>query len=159
MTFINISVILFLLIIHGGNKMTMELEDLEKEFILNEDMEYEDIKGLISRLLQFCKIDNKGFVVIQKSGLIIPQKIMLVLSARYLANKLQEKLNRENKISEQVTAKEISLILKEKNPVIGARLKELKDEKKVLSPERGIYKIAPYAIKDFLKELEGDKNE
>ena len=138
--------------------MTKELEDLEKQFILNEDMEHEDLKDLISRILQFCKIDNKGFVVIQKAGLIIPHKIMLVLSARYLANKLQGKLGRENNISEKVAAKELSYILKEKDPVIFARLKDLKDAKKVLTSERGIYKIAPYAIKDFLKELEGTKN-
>lgn len=138
--------------------MTKELEDLEKQFILNEDMEHEDIKDLISRILKFCKIDNKGFVIIQKSGLIIPQKIMLVLSARYLANKLQEKLGRENNISGQVAAKELSSMLKEKDPVVIARLKDLKDAKKVLSSERGIYKIAPYAIKNFLNELEGAKN-
>lgn len=138
--------------------MTKELEDLEKQFILNEDMEHEDIKDLVSRILRFCKIDSNGFVVIQKSGLIIPQKIMLILSARYLANKLQEKLGRENNISEKVSAKELSSMLKEKDPVIIARLKDLKDAKKVLSSERGVYKITPYAIKDFLKEVEGAKN-
>jgi vancomycin resistance protein YoaR len=137
-----------------------ELEDLEKQFILNEDMEDEDIKDLISRILKFCKIDNKGFVVIQKSSLIMPQKIMLVLSARYLANKLQQKLGRENiNIYEVVTAHELSSMLKEKDTVIIARLKDLKDAKKVISSERGVYKIAPYAIKDFLTDLEGGKNE
>lgn len=139
--------------------MTKELEDFEKQFILKEDMEYGDIKQLVSKVLQFCKIDDKGFVVIQKPNLIIPQKIMLVLTARYLANKLQQKLGRENIISEEVSARELSNILKEKDAVVIARLKDLKDAKKILSPKRGIYKITPYAVKDFLIELEGTKNE
>jgi len=138
--------------------MTKEMEDLEKQFILSEDMEHEDINGLVKRILNFCKVDTKGFVVIQKSGLIIPQRIMLVLSARYLANKLQQKLGRENiSINEVVTLKELSGMLKEKDTVIIARLKDLKDAKKVLSSERGIYKVATYAIKDFLTELDGAK--
>lgn len=139
--------------------MTKELEDLEKQLILKDDMEHGDIKQLVGKLLQFCKIDEKGFVVIQKPSLIIPKKIMLVLSARYLANKLQQKLGREKVISEEVSAKELSNILKEKDAVIRARLKDLKDAKKILSPQRGIYKISPYTVNAFLIELEGTKNE
>lgn len=137
--------------------MTKELEELEKQFILNEDMEHEDIKNLISRALKLCKIDNKGFVVMHQSGLTIPQKIMLALSARYLANKLQQKLGRESSIMEISNAKELADMLKEKEAVIAARLKDLKDAKKVISPNRGVFKIAPYAIKDFIAELEGAK--
>lgn len=139
--------------------MTQELENLEKQFILNEDMEHEDIKDLINRILTFCKIDNKGFVVIQISGLSIPQKIMLTLTARYLANKLQQKLNRDSSIAENSNAKELASMLREKEAVIAARLKELKDSKKIISPDRGIFKIAPYAIKEFLTTLDGAKHE
>ena len=139
--------------------MNEELEDLEKQFILNEDMEHEDIKNLISRILKFCKIDSKGFVVIQKSDLTIPQKIMLVLSAKYLANRLQQKLGRESPISEISRTKELARMLREKDAVIAARLKDLKDAKKIISPDRGTFKVAPYAIESFLKELEGVKNE
>jgi hypothetical protein len=136
-------------------KMTDELEDLEKQFILNEDMEHEDIKDLIKRMLVFCKIDSQGFVIIQSSSkLIIPQKLLLILSARYLANKLQQKLARENGISELVTIKDLANMMKEKDTVIIARLKDLKDAKKIISPERGVYKIASYALKPFLTELE-----
>jgi len=139
--------------------MTKELEDLEKQFILNEDMEHEDIKELISRILKFCKIDNNGFVMIHNARLTIPNKILLILSARYLANKLQQKLGKEIKISDYVSAKELSNMMKEKDTVIIARLKDLKDAKKIISQDRGVYKVASYAIKDFLTELEGAKNE
>jgi hypothetical protein len=137
--------------------MTKELEDLEKTFILDEDMEHADINKLIGRILKFCKIDNKGYVILQKGSLIILDKIMLVLSARYLANKLQQKLGRENPISEQMNTKEIAEMIKEKDAVVAARLKELKDAKKALSPKTGVYKIAPYAIDEMLDKLEHPK--
>lgn len=139
--------------------MTKELEDLEKEFILNEDMEHDNIRALVGRILKFCKIDSKGFVISHKTSLKIPDKILLVLSARYLANKLQQSIGRENSISEEISAKELSNMIREKDAVVIARLKDLKDANKVLSSERGIYKVAPYAIEPFLKELEGVKNE
>lgn len=138
--------------------MNKEFEDLEKEFILNEDLEHENIKDLISRILKLCKIDTRGFVDIQKPGLTILQKIQLTLSARYLANKLQQKLGRESSIEEICKTKELTGMLKEKETVVTARLKELKDAKKVISPSRGVFKIAPYKIKDFLTELEGAEN-
>ena len=136
-----------------------ELKDLEKQFILNEDMEQADIERFINRLLQFCRIDERGFVIIQKLYLNMFQKIMLVLSARYLASKLQQKLGREKIISNEISAKELSDMIREKDTVVIARLKDLKDAKKIISSERGVYKIAPYAIDDFLIELEGIKNE
>ena len=40
------------------DKMTERLENLEKEFIIDEDIEQEDIQQLISRILKFCKIDK-----------------------------------------------------------------------------------------------------
>ncbi|MFH0832282.1 MAG: hypothetical protein V1900_00975, partial [Candidatus Aenigmatarchaeota archaeon] len=83
--------------------MDKELEELEKQFILNEDMAHEDIKDLIKRILKFCKIDNKGFVIIQKKKLRIIDKMILVLSARYLANKLQIKQARDVTIQEIVS--------------------------------------------------------
>ena len=135
------------------------LEELEKQFIINEDMEHEDIKISINRLLKFCKIDEKGFVIIQKSSLNMIQKIMLVLSARYLASNLQKKLGREKIISDEISANELTDMLREKNTVVIARLKDLKDTKKIISSKRGIYKVASYAIDDFLTELESVKNE
>lgn len=138
--------------------MNKEFEDLEKEFILNEDLEHENIKDLVSRILKLCKIDTRGFVDIQKPGLTILQKIQLTLSARYLANKLQRKLGGESSIEEICKTKELASMLKEKETVVTARLKELKDARKVISPSRGVFKIAPYEIKGFLTELEGAEN-
>ncbi len=139
--------------------MTDKLEDLEKQFIMNEDMEHEDIAILISHILKFCKVDNKGFVLVNDKKLKIANRVLLILSARYLGNKLQQKRGKEVTITESMTAKELAGMLKEKDTVIIARLKDLKDDSKVIPQDRGVYKVAPYAIADFLTELEGVKNE
>ncbi|RLG44252.1 MAG: hypothetical protein DRN81_04920 [Thermoproteota archaeon] len=138
--------------------MTKDLEELEKEFIMSEDMEHDEIRELIGLVLGICKIDKKGYVVIRRTGLTMQQRIMVVLTARYLANKLQQELERESPIDETCTTMEIANMLKEKDTVVRVRLKELKDDKKVLSPKRGVFRIAPYEIKEFLKELIGQEN-
>ena len=134
--------------------MAENLEDLEKKFILNEDMEHEDIGSLTNRILRFCKVDNKGFVIIEKMNLKIADKVMLVLSARYLANRLQQKLGKEPTISEVSNAGEIAKILREKETIIAARLNDLKIAKKIISPKRGIFKVASYEVEKFIKGIE-----
>jgi DNA-binding transcriptional ArsR family regulator len=139
--------------------LSKDFEELEKQFILTEDMEQEDLKNLIRRIQKLCKIDNNGYVIIRKTNLSNVQQILLVLSARYLGNRLQLKLNRDITIFEICKIKELSEMLKVKDAVITARLKELKDKKKVISPDRGEFKIPPYEIKDLLEELEGQRTE
>lgn len=134
------------------------LEELERQFILEEDMEHEDINNLISRMLKFCKIDKKGYVIIYNKKLIIRDKILLVLSARYLANKLQEKLGKEITIMASINAKELAKMLREKENAIRARFKDLKEEGKIVTLKRGVYKITPHSIEDFLKILEDEES-
>lgn len=143
--------------------MNEDLENLEKSFILDENVEYENIKELIEKVLKYCKIDKKGYVIIDQktlSSLRIQDKVTLVLIARHLAFKLQQKLGREISIKEEVSTRDLASMLNEKQSVINARIKELKDKKQVVRVSRGIYKIAPYSISPFLKILEkGEKNE
>lgn len=139
--------------------MSKELEELETQFILEEDMEHEDIKSLITRMLKFCRIDKNGYVIIYDKKLKIADKILLILSARYLANKLQQKLGKEITIKEEVGNKELAKMLREKNEVIAARLKDLKEDRKIVPLRRGLHKIASYEINEFLRTLEGRKNE
>lgn len=142
--------------------MDKSLEDLEKSFILDADMEHEDIKNLINRIQSFCQVDKNGFVKIDDKiakKLNILDRVLLVLTARHLANKLQLKLGKEATIKEEMISQEVAEILKEKQLVINARLKDLKDDKQIVSIERGTYKVAPYSILNFLNKLEGLKND
>ncbi len=135
--------------------MTKDLEELEARFILKEDVEHEDIKTLVDRVMKFCKIDSNGYVLISAKGkTTISDRILLVLTARYLANRLQHKLGKKTTIVQEGTNKELAKMLGEKESVIKARIKELKDEKKVIPVKKGVYRIAPYAIEGFLTKLE-----
>lgn len=131
-----------------------ELEKIEKEFIVEDDLEYEKIKQLASRILNFCKIDKNGYVIIFRKNLKTVDKILLIFCARCLGNKLQQKLGREITIREEVSNREIANILKEKENVVSARINELRKDKKIICVKRGIHKVAPHIIEEFLTKLE-----
>jgi hypothetical protein len=137
--------------------MTDELEVLEKKFIVSEEATTANLVELITRLTKFCKITNNGEVIFLKADskrITNIDKIMIVLIARHLANSLQIKQKKEVTIAEEINSKGISNMLREQSTIINARLKELKDSKKVISVSKGVYKVAPYAIEDFLESIE-----
>ncbi len=138
--------------------MPEELEELEKSFIVREDIERKELKSLIEKISTLCKIDANGNVIIQRKGLKIADKILLVTIARFLGNRLQKKLGKEVTIDENVNSKELVTMLREKDAVISARLKDLKDARKIVFVARGTYRAAPYAIDEFLEDL-GVENE
>jgi DNA-binding transcriptional ArsR family regulator len=137
--------------------MTKELEELEQQFISNNDIEREDVKRLIEDIMRYCKIDKNGFVIILNQDIAISDKILLILSAKYLANKLQRILGKEPSISEKSDATELANMIRVKKPVVAARLKELKDRNQVISNEKGIYRILPHATKLVLNKLKEDE--
>ena len=138
--------------------MTGSLEDLEKEFIHDEDAEPGDIRSLVTRIMMFCKIDKSGYVVVSDKKLSIQDKILLILSARYLAHKLQVKLGKEGKINSEVTTTELTDMIRANPKTISGRLSELTKGSKVKSPKIATYKIAPHAIEQILVILEEGKN-
>jgi len=99
-----------------------DLSDLKKEFILDGEIEREDIGGLIERILRFCKIDKQGYVVLFDKNAKISTKLLLSLSARYLGSKLQQKTGEEVTINETIHYKDLAKMLHEKEAVIAARL-------------------------------------
>jgi len=131
------------------------LSDLRKEFILDSEAEHADIGNLISRILRFCKIDKQGYVVLSNRDAKISTKIMLVLASRYLGSKLQQKTGEEVSINESIHYRDLAKMLREKEAVIAARLKELKDDRKIVAVDAGTYRIEPYAIEQLLGEIEG----
>jgi len=141
--------------------MTEHLEELERSFIMDQSAEHNDLPGLIRQLQVFCKIDRNGHVLIEDNAkkLAIRDRIMLVLSARHLASRLQEKLKKDITIPEEVHSSIIANILKENPAVVAARLKDLKDEHNVIAIKRGTYKIAPYKIQAFLAAVGGNQND
>ena len=119
---------------------------------MDEDFEKVNIEELTKRLLKFCKLDKNGRIFITDKELIqkltIKDKILITLSARYLANKL------DSNIQPAVSSEEIARFFSDKKEVIYARAKELKDDGKISIKERGTYLIYPFQIDDFITYLE-----
>ena len=132
------------------------LENIEKKFIIEGDAEIENIEKSIERVSKFSNVDITGYVRLDNNvkKISIKDKILLIIATRYLANKLQEKLKKEPTISIEVDSNEISKMLGTKVNVISARLKDLKDERKILSKKAGVFTMATYSIESLLSKLE-----
>ncbi|PIN77391.1 hypothetical protein COV15_02105 [Candidatus Woesearchaeota archaeon CG10_big_fil_rev_8_21_14_0_10_34_12] len=139
--------------------MKDNLEELEKRFIVDGDMEEEDIISLIERTLKFAKVDVSGYVsLLNPKDLKIMEKIMIILISRHLANRLQIKRKKENPINSDVSIEELTNMLREKRNVILARIKDLRDSNLISSSSSGIYNAQPHAISSFLNKVEGKNN-
>jgi hypothetical protein len=140
----------------------MTLEELGDKFIVKESLEKKDVERHIERLLAFCQIDSQGHVRIKdhvEKNLTIQQKILCILSARFLGNQLQSLLGKDVTIRPEANADELVKMTGEKKAVIQARAKELKDHGQIKA-DTGQYSIEPHAIGDLIQILEtrGIKN-
>jgi hypothetical protein len=124
------------------------MENLKERFIISEKIDEKRIKEFVERLLPFCKVTKSGGIIIENPRLTTLEKVKVALIARFLANSL------DSEISPEVNGEELSnSLMIPKNQVL-ARLKELKDEKFAFRVSKGVYRVNPFKIEDFLKELE-----
>jgi hypothetical protein len=124
------------------------MENLKERFIVSEKIDEKRIKEFVERLLPFCKVTKSGGIIIENPRLTTLEKVKVALIARFLANSL------DSEISPEVNGEELSnSLMIPKNQVL-ARLKELKDEKFAFRVSKGVYRVNPFKIEDFLKELE-----
>ncbi len=130
---------------------TDEFEEQRRLFIVDEETyDKERVKTAIDKLARFAKISNSGRVYIDRSlekGLTLKNKIVLVIVARYLGNKLNQD------ISSEITAKDISTYISADLPTVHARGKELADDGYVSKPTDGTYVMNPGKIDEFLDSL------
>lgn len=128
----------------------MKMENLKEKFIVNERIDEKRIKEFVERMLPFCKVTKSGGIVIENPKLTTVEKIKVALAARFLANTL------DSEISPEVNGDELSnSLMIPKNQVL-ARLKELKDQKFAFRVSKGVYKVNPFKIDEFLKDLENN---
>ena len=125
----------------------IEWEDLKKKFIVDETYERERLKNDVERLLRHCRITRQGRVIITSGKLTAKEKIGLVISARFIANKLQKS------IPENVTAEELSKYTYIPKPGVSRRTAELVNEAFVFRPEPATYRANPARIDEFLDTL------
>ena len=136
--------------------MDNEFIELKRLFILEEDIEHEELKQMITLILKYCKIDKNGTVIVQDRKIRLADRILLVISARYLANRLQRKLEEEPTIPDEINNSELAELLRAKEPVIRARMADLRKVSMVTQLRPGVHSITPHAIEKLLTKLEAD---
>lgn len=122
------------------------LEELKKSFIKEEDsFEEKELIELLSKINKICQLDKKGYVSFIKRDLTDKEKILFILIARFLANKL------ENTIPKEVTNEELLKMLKKSKSQIRARVSDLRKEDKIKDIGRNIHEIKPIQIHKILE--------
>jgi len=127
----------------------VDTDELKGMFIIEkEEYEKSKIEEHIKKISKFCKTDSSGKVHTEVKGLKNKEKIKIVLVARFLANKLEPKIDYNVSIEDVAT----SLGIGEHQS--RARLSDLAKENFASSSERGLYSVIPHKIDEFLNFLE-----
>ena len=122
----------------------MNIEDLKKKFIVDDDVLKTRLEPIVDKALVHCKIDKKGQVLITNSNLSVKDRICLVLSARAIAAQL------DPSISASVTVTEIGAFLGLPANQVRARGNDAIKARFAESPSPGIYRATPHKVETFL---------
>ena len=125
----------------------MNIEELKKQFILDEDVLKTRLEPLVTKALEHCRIDKSGQVLITSSKLSGRDQVKLVLAARAIAAQLDVKIHAE------VSVAEIEKYTGLPRNQVRARGKECIEEKFAASPEVGVYRAVAHKIEAFLEGL------
>jgi hypothetical protein len=126
----------------------MSLEEIKKKFIVSEAQTAEETERLITRLLNFCVVDEKGVVHISNSKLGGKEKVKVALAARNLASRLEPKIKATMTLAELAASTSLP-----KNQV-KARAKDAADDKFAEKAGEGVYKAYPHKIEALIDSLE-----
>jgi hypothetical protein len=125
----------------------MSLDELKKQFILDDDALKERLERVIAKALEHCRIDKNGQVLIIDSGLAAKDQIKLTLAARVLAAQL------DDQIPAAVTVTEISKYTGLPANQVRARGTEAIKDKFAEAPAAGVYRAIPKKIEPFLDSI------
>jgi hypothetical protein len=127
----------------------MDLEELRKRFIIDEDAIKTRLEPLVGKALLHCKIDKGGQVLITDARLSSRDQLLLVLAARSIASVL------DSSISADVTIAEIGEYTGLPANQIRARGTEAIKGKLAEASKRGTYRAIPHRIESFLDSIGG----
>jgi len=125
----------------------MSLEELKKQFFVDEDALKARIEPVVAKALKHCRIDKNGQVLIIDPSLSGKDKVRLTLAARAIASQLDAQIPAEVKVTD--IAKYTGLPANQ----IRARGKDAIEEKFAESPEAGVYRAIPHKIEAFLDSI------
>lgn len=130
----------------------MSLEELKKQFFVDEDALKTRIEPVVAKALKLCRIDKHGQVLIIDSSLSGKDKVRLTLAARAIAAQLDAEIPAEVKVTD--IAKYTGLPANQ----IRARGKDAIEDKFAESPEAGVYRAIPHKIEAFLDSISASAN-
>ena len=127
-------------------------QQLKEQFLVEDDVQNEKLEQLIQKALPYCTVRKNGTVEVKRSDFSGKQQIKLVLSARFIASKLDES------IVGDVTVEQLSEYTGVPKDQAAARAKECLDERFAERSSRGSYKARPLKIEEFLDSLSPAKD-
>jgi hypothetical protein len=130
----------------------MNLEELKKKFIVDDDVLRARLQTIVSKALDHCQLDKHGHVLISNAKLSGRDKVKLTLAARAIAAQL------DPKISPEVTGPEIGKYTGLPINQVRARAKEAVDDRFAESPQMGTYRAMPHKIEPFLDSISSPKD-
>jgi K+-transporting ATPase c subunit len=125
----------------------MELEELKKKFIVDDDVLKTRLEPVVTKALHHCVIDKTGQVHINNKALSSKQRVMLTMAARAVASQL------DSNISPDVPITEIAKATGLPDNQIRARINDIVKEKFARSSQRGSYEANPHRVEAFLDSL------
>ncbi|WP_158787877.1 hypothetical protein [Granulicella sp. L46] len=123
------------------------LEELKAQFLVSSNLSEAKMLSLLQLAIAHCAVDSKGNVDIKSPKLAARDKIMLVLSARYIAHHLDESISMDVTGDELVRNAGVAL------DQIRARTSDLVRDKQIETPARGTYRVLVHRIDPFLQGL------
>lgn len=125
----------------------MGIEELKKQFIVDENVLKSRLEPVVTKALVHCRIDKDGRVEIRNTRLSGKEQLKLTLAARLIGAEM------DPAISPEVSVAEITRFTGLPANQVRARGKDAIEEKFAQSPRSGIYRALPHKIETFLDGL------
>lgn len=125
----------------------MSLDELKKQFIVDDAALTARLEPILSKALSHCQVHKNGQVLITDSKLSAKNQVKLTLAARAIAAQM------DSQFSADVTVAEIAKSTGLPANQVHARGSEIVREKFAQVPKAGVYRAAPHKIEAFLDEI------
>jgi hypothetical protein len=125
----------------------MSIEELKKQFIVDENVLKSRLEPVVAKALAHCRIDKDGRVEIRSTQLSGKDQVKLTLAARVIGAEM------DPAISPEVSVAEITKSTGLPANQVRARGKDAIEDKFAQSPRSGIYRALPHKVEQFLDGL------
>lgn len=125
----------------------MSIEELRRQFIVDEDVLKARLEPVVTKALAHCRIDKNGQVLITNARLSGKEQLKLVLAARAIGSQM------DPSIPAEVSVAEISKYTGLPENQVRARGKDAIEERFAQSSRSGVYQALPHKVEAFLDRL------